>query len=62
MLDPSAASVFVPEAAGPAVEEIETVLRDVSARVHVAGAGVTGGLPDERNLPVVSRLLAAAGL
>jgi arginase len=62
VLDPAEAAVFVPEPAGASVAEIERVLREVSARSRVVGVGVTGGLPDEGNAPVVERLLAAAGL
>ena len=62
VLDPSEAAVFVPEPAGPDVAAVEATLRDLAARTRVAGAGVTGGLPDERNLPVAARLLAAVGL
>jgi arginase len=61
VLDPSEADVFMPEPGGPSVEDLEAVLRDVRARVRVAGAGVTGLLPTERNVPVVTRLLAEAG-
>ncbi len=62
VLDPSDAEVFVPEPDGPSIEQIEVVLRDTVARAPLAGMGVTGHVRDERNAPVVSRLLAAAGL
>jgi arginase len=62
VLDPAEAAVFVPEPAGPSVTEIEAILRGVAGRTTAAGVGVTGGLPDDRNLPVVTRLLAAVGL
>jgi arginase family enzyme len=62
VLDPSEAAVFVPEPGGPSVEEIEGVLREVAARARVAGVGVTGHLHDDRNVPAVTRLLAAVGL
>jgi arginase len=62
VLDPAEAEVFFPEPGGPRVEEIEALLEDVTSRVPLAGMGVTGHLPDERNVPVISRLLAAAGL
>jgi len=62
VLDPSDAEVFVPEPDGPSIEQIEVVLRDTVARAPLAGMGVTGHVRDERNTPVVSRLLAAAGL
>jgi arginase len=62
VLDPSEASVFVPEPGGPTVDEVETILRRVSGHVPVAGVGVTGLVPDARNGPIVERLLAAVGL
>jgi len=62
VLDPSDAEVFVPELGGPSIEQIEVVLRDIVARAPLAGMGVTGHVRDERNIPVVSRLLTAAGL
>jgi arginase len=62
VLDPAEAAMFMPEPAGPTVEEVEAILRDVAARSRVAGVGVTGLLLDERNTPVATRLLAAAGL
>ena len=61
-LDPAAVEVFVPEPDGPTVEQIETVLHDAASRATLAGIGVTGHVRDQRNTPVVSRLLTAAGL
>jgi len=62
VLDPGDAEVFVPEPDGPTTEQIEAILRDAVSRVPLAGIGVTGHVRDDRNIPVVSRLLAAAGL
>lgn len=62
VLDPTQAAVFMPEPAGPTTEELEAVLHAVASRSQVAGVGVTGLLGDERNGPVVTRLLTAAGL
>jgi len=62
VLDTSEAAVFMPEPRGLTVPEIEEILRDVAARSTVVGVGVTGFLRDDRNVPVVSRLLVAAGL
>ena len=62
VLDPGEAAVFVPEPAGPSAAEIEEILRGVVARAPLVGAGVTGHLREDRNVAVVSRLLAAAGL
>jgi arginase len=62
VLEPGEAAMFMPEPEGPRVDEIEAALRDVVSRARLAGMGVTGHLADERNVPVVTRLLAAAGL
>ena len=62
VLDPGEAAVFVPEPGGPTVGDVEAILRDVVSRVPLAGIGVTGHLGEERNVPVVTRLLVAAGL
>ena len=62
VLEPSEASVFMPEPGGPSASEVEAILRDVSSRAPLAGIGVTGLRPGARNLPLVERLLTAAGL
>jgi arginase len=62
VLEPGEAAMFMPEPDGPRVDEIEAALREVVLRARLAGMGVTGHLADERNVPVVTRLLAAAGL
>jgi arginase family enzyme len=62
VLDPGEAAVFFPEPDGPTVDQVAYVLRDVVSRVPLAGIGVTGLLLEERNVPVVTRLLAATGL
>jgi arginase family enzyme len=62
VLDPSEAAVWAPEPDGPSVAEVEAVLRDAVSRAQLAGIGVTGHLRDDRNVAVVTRLLAAAGL
>ena len=62
VLDPADVEVFVPEPDGPPIEQIETVLRDTVSRAALAGIGVTGHVRDGRNIPIVSRLLTAAGL
>jgi arginase len=62
VLEPSQAAMFMPEPGGPGVGETEELLRAVAAQAPLAGIGVTGHLPDERNVRVVERLLAAAGL
>jgi arginase family enzyme len=62
VLDPEEADVFMPEPDGLGVEVAEGVLRDAAARARVVGIGVTGLLQSDRNVRVVSRLVAAAGL
>jgi arginase family enzyme len=62
ILDPADAGMFMPEPGGPRVEEVEALLRKTVSRARLAGIGVTGHLADHRNVPVVERLLAAAGL
>jgi arginase family enzyme len=62
VLDPAEAEMRFPEPNGPKVDEVATTLGGVVSRARLAGIGVTGHLPDERNVPVITRLLAAAGL
>lgn len=62
VLDPGEAAMFMPEPNGPAVADLETLLGETARATRVAGVGVTGLLPDPRNVAVVARLLAAAGL
>jgi arginase len=62
VLDPPEAEMRFPEPNGPKVDEVATTLGGVVSRARLAGIGVTGHLPDERNVPVITRLLAAAGL
>ena len=47
----------MPEPGGLAVAEVESVLRSVP----LVGAGFSAFLPDERNIPALTRLAAAAG-
>jgi arginase family enzyme len=61
VLDPSEATVFMPEPDGLRAVDVETVLRAASARTRVAGVGVTGFLLEDENIAVVTRLLAAGG-
>lgn len=62
VLDPADVEVFVPEPDGSPIEQIEAVFRDTVLRTPLAGIGVTGHVRDEKNIPIVSRLLTAAGL
>jgi arginase len=59
VLDPGQASPFMPEPAGATVDEIEALLVSVGERAPLVGAGFTGLVPDERNVPVLERFLAA---
>lgn len=61
VLDPAEADVFMEEPRGPSVGDIEEVLLETKARARISGIGVTGFLASERNVPVITRLLAAAG-
>ena len=62
VLEPGEAACFMPEPGGPTVIEVEQILAHVTAHVPLAGIGVTGLRPDPANVPVVTRLLRAAGL
>ncbi len=62
VLDPAEADMFMAEPDGPDVATIESVLRETGSRAPIAGVGVTGFLQSERNVGVITRLLAAAGL
>ena len=62
VLDPEEADVFMPEPDGLRVAAVEDILRDTAVRGTIVGVGVTGFLQKERNVRVVTRLLAAAGL
>jgi arginase len=61
-LDESEVSSFMPEPGGLRVDEVERLFRDLSSRTTVLGAGLSGLVPDERNLPPLARLLTALGL
>jgi arginase len=61
VLDPSEVDVLIPEPDGPSAEDVESLLQDIAARTPIAGMGVTGLLPTERNAALAARMLAAAG-
>ncbi len=61
VLDPAEADVFFAEPDGLRIDEVEAVLRETTARARVAGIGVSGFRTSERNVAVITRLLAAAG-
>jgi arginase len=59
VLDPAEASPFMPEPDGLSVDEVEGLLAGLAEQKTIVGAGFTGLVPDERNVPVLERLLAA---
>ena len=61
VLDPSEVDVLISEPDGPSPDEIEALLRKIGARAPVAGIGVTGFLPTDRNAALAVRMLEAAG-
>jgi arginase len=61
VLEPGELPVFVPEPGGPTAAELEERLRGLSARHSVAGAGLTGLLP-EADPVVLARFAGALGL
>jgi arginase len=56
-LDETEVAPFMPEPGGLSVAEVGMLLRSAP----VLGLGFTAFLPDERNIPALSRLAAAAG-
>ena len=61
VLDASEADVFMEEPDGLSLVEVEAVLLEVKGHARIVGAGVTGVVSSDRNVPVITRLLAAAG-
>ena len=61
VLDPSEVDVLIPEPGGPSASEIEALLNDLAGRTRIAGIGVTGLLPTDRDAALAARMLAAAG-
>ena len=61
VLLPGRLAVFMPEPGGPTLTEAEALLRDVTARLPLAGLGLTG-LRDDADPAALVRLAAAAGL
>ena len=62
VVEPSELSVFMPEADGPSLREVERLLRDVAARTNVLGAGFSGLSFEPSNVEPLTRLAAALGL
>jgi arginase len=61
-LDAAEVSSFVPEPGGLSVAEAEALLGDLARRRTIIGAGVSGLLPDARNVEPITRLVGALGL
>ena len=59
--DANEVAPFMPEPDGLSLAEVEETLRLARARKPILGAGFTAFLPDDRNVPALSRLAAAAG-
>jgi arginase len=62
VLDSGEASAFIPEPGGLAVADVEQRFGEIARAKTVVGAGVTGSLPDERNVEPITRLVHALGL
>jgi arginase len=60
-LDETEVASFMPEPEGLTVDEVELLFRDVQRSSPVLGAGISGLVPEDRNLEPLHRLLAALG-
>jgi arginase len=60
-LDGDEVAPFMPEPGGLSVAEVEGRLMSARSGKPILGAGFTAFLPDERNVPALSRLAAALG-
>ncbi len=61
-VEPGELAVFMPEPGGLRLDELRRILRDVSERKRVAGAGLTGLVDAEANEPKLAQLVSALGL
>ena len=61
-VEPGELDVFYPEPGGLGLDELEALLRDLSGRHRVAGAGLTGLVAAPRNEAKLARLCSALGL
>jgi arginase family enzyme len=62
VFDPTAISSFMPEPGGLELAEVERMLSAVASRSTVLGAGLSGLVPEERNVAPLSRLCSALSL
>ena len=60
--EPDEISVFMPEPDGLRLQEVESLLAELAARIRIAGVGFTGLVRDPANESKLARLAAAAGL
>jgi len=61
-LDEREVGAFMPEPDGIRMDEAERILNGVASAATVVGAGLSGLVPDPRNLSQATRLTAALGL
>jgi arginase len=59
--EPSELTVFMPEANGPGLAELEAILAAARDRATVVGAGFSGLAPDPANVDKLHRLAVALG-
>jgi arginase family enzyme len=59
--DPDEIAVFMPEAGGPSLDELEELLSRVRESGRLVGVGFTGLAPDPANVAKLERLAAAVG-
>jgi arginase len=61
VFDPDELAVFMPEPAGPSLDEVEELLTQVRDSGKLVGAGFTGLAPDPANVEKLGRLATALG-
>jgi arginase len=62
VLEPTEMAVFMPEEGGPSLDDVERVLREVSEKTKVLGAGFSGLSFEPSNVEPLSRFAAALKL
>jgi arginase len=62
VLSAGEAAVYLPEPGGLALSECESLVARIARTVPLAGIGLTGGVADAANVPVLERLCEAAGV
>jgi arginase family enzyme len=61
VFDPNELAVFMPEAGGPSLSDLERLLASVKDSGKLVGLGLTGLAPDPANVEKLHRLTAALG-